>query len=67
MTTSDITTIQVSIRNRDALLVLGEMMQARSPHIWSKTPSFNATIGYALTHLTADFDVDELLPIGGDE
>ena len=67
MTTSDITTIQVSIRNRDALLVLGEMMQARSPHIWSKTPSFNAIIGYALTNLTADFDVDELLPIGGDE
>jgi len=61
--TTDSTTIQVSTRNRDGLLALGRMMQADKPEIWSSTPSFNAIIGYALTHLTEEFDVNELLPI----
>lgn len=59
MTTNQTTTtIQVSIINRDALLRLGQIMQERHPEIWSNIPSFNAVIGYALTHLTDDVDLD---------
>lgn len=61
MTTTDTTTITVSTINRDALLRLGRIMQAQHPEIWDKTPSYNATIGYALTHDLSGL-LDELLP-----
>jgi len=51
------TTIQVSHINRDALLRLGRIMQERHPELWDNTPSFNAIVGYALTHLADDLDV----------
>jgi hypothetical protein len=55
------TTIQVSLRNRDALLALGRIMQAEHPELWSSQPSFNATIGYALTNDLSEL-LSELLP-----
>ena len=62
---ADTTTIQISTLNRDGLLRLGQIMQERNPEVFDRTPTFNATIGYALTHLTDDFDVSELLPTRG--
>lgn len=59
------TTIQVSTINRDALLRLGRIMQERHPEIWSNTPSFNAVVGYALTHIDGDIDPEQLLPADG--
>jgi hypothetical protein len=59
------TTISVSIRNRDALLALGRIMQQQHPEIWATTPSLNATIGYALTHDLSAV-INELLPTGGE-
>jgi hypothetical protein len=61
MPESTTTTIQVSTRNRDALLRLGRIMQAEHPEIWTKTPSFNAIVGYALTHDLHEV-MDRLLP-----
>jgi hypothetical protein len=62
MNTPQDATIQISTRNRDALLELGRIMQSAHPEIWDKTPSFNATIGYALTHDLSEV-IDQLLPL----
>jgi hypothetical protein len=57
------TTIQISTVNRDALLRLGRIMQAKHPAIWDRMPSYNAAIGYALTNDLGAV-LDEILPMG---
>jgi hypothetical protein len=42
------TTIQISTRNRDELVKLGQRMQAEHPGIWQAAPSYDQVVGYAL-------------------
>lgn len=44
------TTIQITTVNRDLLDELGEYMKEKHPGFWSGRPSYNAIVGFAVSH-----------------
>jgi hypothetical protein len=57
--TTDSTTIQISISNRDRLDELGELMQRLHPNLLTARPAYNVIVGYAVDHALDSLGVEE--------